>query len=141
MSYQRDYILRMIEMIAELIAGILGLIKKGEFEKASAAIDQVYYDMLKEDAAFFRNIELDKLTDKLIQEHNYTKDHLEILAELFFVDAELNKAKKEGELALLNYKKSLKLFEFILNDSAIFSIDKQSKISTIEKEIIQLTRN
>lgn len=141
MSYQRDYILRMIEMIAELIAGILGLIKKGEFEKASAAIDQVYYDMLKEDAAFFRNIELDKLTDKLIQEHNYTKDHLEILAELFFVDAELNKAKKEEELALFNYKKSLKLFEFILNDSAIFSIDKQSKISTIEKEIIQLTRN
>ncbi len=141
MSYQRDYILRMIEMIAELIAGILGLIKKGEFEKASAAIDQVYYDMLKEDAGFFRNIELDKLTDKLIQEHNYTKDHLEILAELFFVDAELNKAKKEEELALFNYKKSLKLFEFILNDSAIFSIDKQSKISTIEKEIIQLTRN
>ena len=39
--YQRDYILRMIEMIAELVAGILGLIKKGDLEKASDAIDRV----------------------------------------------------------------------------------------------------
>jgi hypothetical protein len=32
--YQKDYILRMIEMLGEMIAGILGLIKKGEFEQA-----------------------------------------------------------------------------------------------------------
>mgnify|MGYP006290827681 CR=1 FL=1 len=29
---QRDFILRMIEMMAELVAGILGPIKKGDFK-------------------------------------------------------------------------------------------------------------
>ena len=135
MSYQRDYILRMIEMMAELIAGILGLIKKGEFDKASKAIDQVYYDMLKKDAAFFRKIPLGKLTEKLIQEHNYTHNHLELLAELFFADAALNKAQQNEETALKNYQKSLLLFNFIIKDSAIFSIEKQSKIMAIENEI------
>ena len=30
---QKDFILRMIEMLAKMVAGILGLIKKGEFKK------------------------------------------------------------------------------------------------------------
>ena len=32
--YQKDYILRMIEMLGDLIAGIFGLIRKGEYSKA-----------------------------------------------------------------------------------------------------------
>ncbi len=40
--YQKDFILRMIEMLAELVAGILGLIKKGDFQKASQSIDNAF---------------------------------------------------------------------------------------------------
>src|SRR5665648_903366 len=81
--YQKDYILRMIEMLARLIAGILGLIKNGNYKQASDQLEIIYYDMLKEDASFFRAIPEEKLTQKLLQEHNYTNGHLEILAELF----------------------------------------------------------
>jgi hypothetical protein len=45
--YQKDYILRMIEMLGDLIAGILGLIKKGEFEKAADKLENLYLGMLK----------------------------------------------------------------------------------------------
>ena len=138
MSYQRDYILRMIAMMAELIAGILGLIKKGEFGKASEAIEQVYYDMLKEDAAFFRKLPLENLTDNLIQEHNYTHDHLEILAELFFADAELEKARNNKSAALVNYQKSHCLLQFLSGESGSFSIEKQNRIMILESEISQL---
>lgn len=62
--YQKDYILRMIEMLGDLIAGILGLIKKGEYKKASEQLGKIYYDMLKEDAAFFRTIPENELTHK-----------------------------------------------------------------------------
>ncbi len=31
--YQKDYILRMIEMLGDLIAGIFGLIRKGEYSR------------------------------------------------------------------------------------------------------------
>lgn len=138
MSYQRDYLLRMIEMIGDLIAGILGLIRKGEFKKASESIDQVYYDMLKEDASFFRKIPLEKLTFELIENHNYTNDHLLILSELFFADAELNKAQGKNDEALLCYQKSFALLEFTTKESASFSINNQTKLAKIENEIGQL---
>jgi len=37
----------MIEMFGELLAGIFGLIKKGEYIRASEQIERVYYDILK----------------------------------------------------------------------------------------------
>lgn len=76
---QKDYILRMIEMLGDLLAVILGLVKKGDFERATESLNQIYYDMLKQDAAFFRTIPESQLTDKLLNEHNYTNGHLEIL--------------------------------------------------------------
>lgn len=129
--YQKDYILRMIEMIADLIAGILGLIKKGDLDKASATLENSYQDFLKEDASYFRKIPLSKLTDKLLQEHNYTHGHLEILAELFYAEGELAKAKLNKMKAKEFYQKSLKLYEFVIANSNAFSFEKQGKVSKI----------
>jgi hypothetical protein len=42
--YQKDYILRMLEMLATLIAGILGLIKKGDLQQASHALENACRD-------------------------------------------------------------------------------------------------
>ena len=47
--YQKDYILRMIEMIGDLMAGILGLIRKGKFDQASQGLSDIYRHMLRED--------------------------------------------------------------------------------------------
>jgi len=52
----------MTEMLAEMIASILGLIKKGEIRQASERLDRIYYDMLRQDAAYFRAIPEDRLT-------------------------------------------------------------------------------
>ena len=60
--YQKDYILRMIEMIADLIAGILALIRKGDYQQATRAIENAFYDFLKQDAAFFNRIPKEDLT-------------------------------------------------------------------------------
>ncbi len=32
--YQKDYILRMIEMLGDMLAAIFGLVRKGEYQKA-----------------------------------------------------------------------------------------------------------
>lgn len=45
--YQKDFILRMIEMIADLIALILGLIKKGDLPQASQLLENAYREFLK----------------------------------------------------------------------------------------------
>lgn len=136
--YQQDYILRMIERIGILIAGILGLIKKGDYKEAWESLDEAYQDVLKEDAAFFNAIPLSKLTDDLIQQHNYTHGHLEILAELFYAQAELSFAQGDRNSSLPYYQKSRLLINFVNEESRSFSLEKQSRLSQIETRISEL---
>jgi hypothetical protein len=136
--YQKDYILRMIEMLGELIAGILGLIKKGKFEQASGKLDNLYYEMLKEDSAFFKDIPEKELTGKLLHQHNYTNGHLEILAELFNAEAELCMAQDNKAGAIEYSKKSLRLFGFIDTEERTYSEVRINKMEGIRNRIISL---
>jgi hypothetical protein len=136
--YQKDYILRMIEMIGDLIAGILGLIRKGDFNKASEEIGKIYHDVLREDSSFFMKIPEENLTHKLLREHNYTNGHLEILAELFNIEAELEFARGNKKKSLILFSKSLILFEFIDNEQKTFSFERIKKMELIRERIKEL---
>jgi hypothetical protein len=125
----------MIEMIGDLIASILGLIKKGDYKKASEQLGKIYYDILKEDAAFFRTIPEDDLTHKLLKEHNYTNGHLEILAELFNAEADLELAQGNRSGSLEYSKKSIILFEFIDREQKTYSTDRDEKMTAIRNRI------
>jgi hypothetical protein len=46
--YQRDYLLRMLVMPGDLIAGIPGLIKKGYPDQASGKLDRFWFNMLRQ---------------------------------------------------------------------------------------------
>jgi hypothetical protein len=128
----------MIEMIRDLIMGILGLIKKGDLVKAGDEIDRLYQDFLREDSSFFLSIPAKDLTQKLLQEHNYTHGHLEILAWLLDTEAELNIARGDIKKSLELSQKSLILFEFIENEQKTYSFDKAGKIVAIKKRIESL---
>jgi hypothetical protein len=136
--YQKDFILRMIEMFADFIAGIFGLLKKGNFEQASEAIDHAYYNFLKEDASFFRTIKKEKLTDELLNNHNYTNGHLEILSGLFYAEAELRFLNGNSTESLEFYEKALLLYEFTDKEAQTYSSEKQSKIASIKARISEL---
>jgi hypothetical protein len=136
--YQKDYILRMVEMLGEMIAAILGLIKKGEYRQASECLSRIYYDMLKQDASFFRAIPEEGLTTKLLQEHNYTNGHLEILAELFNAEAELELAQGSKSGSLEYSRKSLIIFEFIDSKQKTYSLERTKKITDIKERIFEL---
>lgn len=125
----------MIEMLGDIIAGILGLIKKGEYKQASDQLGKIYYDMLKEDAAFFRTIPEDELTPKLLKEHNYTNGHLEILAELFNAEAELELAQGNRSGCLEYSKKSLILFKFVDREQKTYSLERTEKMAAIRNRI------
>jgi hypothetical protein len=135
---RKDYILRMIEMMVEVIAGILGLIKKGEFDKASKSINNAYQQLLSEDATFFQKIPNEELTDTLINEHNYEDGHLEVLSELFRAQAELFYAQGQSNESREYYQKSLTLLDFVTKNSATFSFDKEIKVDELKNKIEEL---
>jgi hypothetical protein len=130
----------MIEMLGDLIAAIFGLIRKGDYKQAGEDLDRIYYDMLKEDAAFFRSIPKDELTHTLLEEHNYTNGHLEILAELFNAEAELELAQDNRAGSLEYSEKSLLLFEFIDLKQKTLSLERLDKMNSIRDRILRLRK-
>lgn len=133
--YRKDFIMRMIEMIGELVAGILGYIKKGEFTKASETIENAYTDALNEDAAFFTKIPLEELTETLIEKHHYSNGHLEILSELFYAQAELSFAQNHITESKIFYQKSLRLLSYVLEQNKVFSFEKQARVQYLKTKI------
>jgi len=134
--YQKDYILRLIEQAAKVLAAILGQIKGGDLHKAAENLDIFYYDILKEDAAFFREIPGDNLTEKLLHEHNYTNGHLEILAELFSAEAELCLAQNNRAGAIEYSRKALTLFEFVDAEYKTYSQERIDKMKILREKFL-----
>lgn len=135
---RKDYILRMIRMFADMIAGILGKIRNGEFQEAAKDIDDAYSEFLKEDASILNKIAKEDLTTRLLREHNYTNGHLEILSELLFAQAELSYAQGDMSKGLEFYEKSLILLEFVVKESKTYSFEKESRLLSIQDRIRQL---
>ena len=138
--YQKDFILRLVEQFGKLIADIMRLIKKGEYPKAAELLEHCYYDFLKEDAAWFRDLPDDQLTDKLMENHNYTNDHLEILAGLFNAEAELDLAQGKKTDCLQYSKKALIIFEFVDKNSKLYSEARLKMIEEIKSRINNLNQ-
>jgi len=133
--YQRDFILRMIEMLVQLIAGILKLIKTGDLNQASQALQNAYGVAFKHEAMNLKAIPEEKLINTLLQERLYTTGHLEMLAELFFAEAELLLAEKNYDDSMLYYRKSLTLYEYIENEYHSYSQERQDRIMAIRARL------
>lgn len=101
-------------------------------------ITESYNDYLREDASFFRKIPREDLTCKLLAEHNYTNDHLEILAELFNAEAELQIAMGKSKESLEYSQKALLLFEFIDKELRTYSHERLNKIKIIKNRISEI---
>jgi len=133
--YQKDYILRLIEQMVRTLAVFFGLLKKEDFGKAGECLGNAYYDLLKEEAAFFRGIPEEDLTSELLEKHNYTNDHLEIVAELFNAEAELCLAQGNKEDALAWTRKSLRLFRYFDQATKTYSQERIDKMAALERRI------
>ncbi len=133
--YSRDYILRMIELIGQLIAAILGKIRKGDYDTASRNLSNLYYDVLKEDASYFRNLDEKDITGGLLKDHDYTNDHLEILGELFNAEAELCLARGDKKGCLEYSRKSIILLEFVDSETKTYSLERINKMESIRKRM------
>jgi hypothetical protein len=94
--------------------------------------------MLKEDAAIFRAIPADELTNNLLKEHNYTNGHLEILAELFNAEAELEMAQGNKPGCAEYSGKSLVLFEFIDREQKTYYPERDQKMTALRERIKSL---
>ncbi|NEW83780.1 MAG: hypothetical protein GZ094_15635 [Mariniphaga sp.] len=137
--FQKDYILRMVEMIGDLIAALLGLIKKGDLEQAEKILERGYFELLRSDASFFQLIPKEQLTEKLLGDHHYTNGHLEVLSELFFAEARLSEAQNKLSNSLIYYEKSLVLLDFLEQEDKTWSAKRDERKSLLKERIAILS--
>ncbi|MBN1413543.1 MAG: hypothetical protein JW973_00470 [Bacteroidales bacterium] len=133
--YQRDYILRMIEMMARLIAGILKLIKTGDLNQASQSLQNAYGTVFRNESPELKAIPEDTLIETLLNKYNHSTGHMEILAELFYAEAELLTAEKISAESISFYRKSLILFEYVDKEYRSYSQERQDKMLVIRKKL------
>ena len=128
-------------MIGDLIAALLGLIKKGDLEQAEKILERGYYELLRNDASFFQLIPKEQLTDQLLSNHHYTSGHLGVLAELFFAEATLSEAQNRMNNSLSCYEKSLVLLEFLEEEDKTWSEKREERKNLLKERITVLSQN
>lgn len=138
--YQKDYILRMLEMLGDFITAIFARIRRKDYEKAGELLENSYQTLLRTEASFFYIVPVEKLTSTLIEEHHYTNNHLEILSELFFAEAELRFAEEKWEQSLHCFHKARVLMEFLEQNSGSMSLQRISNLSLITDRIVAISK-
>jgi hypothetical protein len=128
--YSRDYILKLVQQLAQVLARVTGLKEKGEPDKAAAVINEAYKELLGLDRSYVAGLETSTMIPALKDQHHLTNEQLEVLAKLLYEDASIVAAEKTGL-----YKKSLTLLEYLNKEQKLYSFERESLINTIKNGI------
>ncbi len=126
MGVEKDYLMRQLMMLFEVIQKILRFRKKGENEKAEEQI-QYFYACLKIDEDL-EKLSIEQLVDLLVQQKKLTNDHLELVA---FVLKEQAGLLPDDDERIDLFRKSYFLLEKVERESTVFSMDRQMKMAEL----------
>jgi hypothetical protein len=126
MGIERDYLIRQLMMLMEVIQRIAGYRKKGKQAEAEEEIRH-FYNLLVIKPDFYQK-SLQELLEYLVNEKKLTGDHLEMVAYVL---------KEQGELALQDYnkidffRKSFFILEKVDRECTVFSMNRQMKLAEL----------
>lgn len=130
--YQRDFILRIIEQIARMIAVFLGLLKEDKFDVA--------YDMLRdkseliigEDYSRYLEMSFIEFKDSL-KGKTLSANYWDILGRYFLIAGELCLGLKKDEEAIHNLNFAQACFDEAANNYNTYSFDRQIDIDKLNQ--------
>lgn len=127
MGIEKDFLMRQLMMLFEVIHKILRYRKKGDKGKALDQI-QYFYNCLKiEDDV--NSMEIDRLIEFLEKDKNLNNEQIEMVA---FVLKEQGELAESAERKLDFFRKSWFLLEKVDRESINFSMDRQMKIAELK---------
>lgn len=140
--YQKDYILRMVEEMARVIAALVDLKQNKEFDKAYDLIEKTFDEKLGIEKDILLSMDQDELVDRLTDEFDYTASHLGMMAELLKLEADLLFDDEDRVQAGEIYRKALVLYNHVDKENKTYSFDRIKKVSAIKKrlELIEQTK-
>ncbi len=128
MGIERDYIMRQLLMLFEVIQKILRWRKKGDKGKAQDEI-KYFYKILKIDSDV-RKLNIEELLHLLESEKKLTNEHIEMVA---FVLKEQGELEEDVLRKLDFFRKSYFLLDKVERESVTFSMDRQMKMAELRE--------
>jgi hypothetical protein len=128
MGIEKDYLMRQLMMLFEVISKILRYRKKGEKGKALDEINY-FYKCLKIEADF-RVLNIEKLLEFLEKDKNLTNEHIEMVA---FVLKEQGELAEDTKSKLDFFRKSYFLLDKVERESVTFSMDRMMKMAELKE--------
>jgi hypothetical protein len=123
MGIEKDYLMRQLLMLFEVIQKILRYRKKGEKGKAEEEI-RYFYQILKIEKNI-RSMGIKELLEFLELERNLTNEHIEMVA---FVLKEQGELEEDSSRKIDFFRKAYFLLEKVERESITFSMDRQLKL-------------
>ncbi len=128
MGIERDYLMRQLMMLFDVIQKIFNFRKKGEKEEAEEQI-RYFYNYLKLETRI-QEKSIESLLDYLVSEKKFTNNHLEMIA---FVLKEQGELAEDSAQKLDFFRKAYFLLEKVDRESTSFSMDRQMKLAELRE--------
>ncbi len=125
---EKDYLMRQLLMLFEVIQKILRWRKKGEKGKAFDEI-KYFYQILNIDTDV-QKLTIEELLRLLESEKKLTNEHIEMVA---FVLKEQGELEDDASRKLDFFRKSYFLLEKVERESITFSMDRQMKLAELRE--------
>ncbi len=126
---QKDYLMRLIQMVFDAINQIINKIDKGDIDDARALIKDTY-TLLGEKNIFFHTQEVEDIVNFFKEKEENYIDKIQMLAKLLFEESRIeNDQIKKKELL----QKTKSLLEHYNNSSKEFSFDVHQKITKVNQ--------
>jgi glutaminase len=126
MGIERDYLMRQLMMLFDVIQKIFNFRKKGQNEEAEEQI-RYFYNFLKIETKI-QEKSIEALVKFLVSEKKFTNNHIEMIA---FVLKEQGELEEEAEKKLDFFRKAYFLLEKVDRESTSFSMDRQMKLAEL----------
>ena len=128
MGIERDYLMRQLMMLFEVIQKILGYRKKGDKKGALQQIKYFYTCLDISDEVRSKSIE--ELLNFLADEKKLTNEHIEMVAIVLTEEGEL---AEDIEVKKDFFRKSYFLLDKVERESTSFSMERQLKIAKLKE--------
>jgi len=129
--YRRDYFLKLVQQFTKILEKLIGLKERGEIPQALDLIREAYIDLFNVNREYLMGLPNNVLVEKLEGDHKFKNEQLEVLAKLFFQDAELVNGKEQIDL----YAKSLLILEYLNKKQKMYSFEREDLIKEINAKI------
>lgn len=128
MGIERDYLMRQLMMLFDVIQKILRYRKKGDIEQAEEQI-KYFYACLKIDDDV-EKLSVAQLLELLQSEKQLSNEHIELVAFVLKEQGELvAEENRQNDL----FRKSYLLLEKVEHESTSFSMDRQMKLAELKQ--------